>query len=73
MDKTKPGAKRSAPAQSEQLCEAGFKTLDDAMACLQAVVQDLVAKRITSADASRITGAVEKWRRGYEKKMKERT
>ena len=58
---------------SQRLLDAGFKTLSDACACMEAVVADLAARRITARAANEMTAATGKWRRAYEKKMKERT
>jgi hypothetical protein len=57
--------------RSQRLFDAGFKTLKDAVVCLQAVVADLAADRISATEANTMTAATGRWMRDYEKKLKE--
>lgn len=65
-------AEKKAPPRSKRLFDAGFKTLSDATACLEAVVSDLAGDRISASDANTMTAETGKWMRLYEKKLKER-
>jgi hypothetical protein len=58
--------------KSQQLFDAGFTRLKDAVTCLKAVVADLAANRITATDANTMTAATGRWMRDYEKTLKGR-
>lgn len=63
---------KAATPRSKRLFDAGFKTLTDATVCLQAVVSDLAADRISATEANTMTAETGKWMRLYEKKLKDR-
>ena len=66
-----PKKKAAATPPSKRMFEAGFKKLADATACLQAVVKDLAADRISATEANTMTAATGQWMRAHEKKLRE--
>ena len=59
----KKAAQSARVPKSKRLFEAGFKTVADATQCLEAVVADLAAERISATEANQYTSAAGKWLR----------
>ncbi len=69
VKKQQRGAPRTnSTARSRMLHEAGFRTLEEAALCTDAVIADLESGRIDAAEANYINAAVGHWRRTHIRK-----
>ena len=59
-------ATEAVTPQSRQLFEAGFKNFGDPMACLDALIADVIAERVTTHEGNEINAAIHAWVRGQE-------